>query len=398
MLTYKYKAKSKNGADVDGYVEAINEFDAVSKIKETCSVVTEIKEVKQKNQITFERRIKEKDLSIMCSQFSIILGAGLPIVSAVDLIAKQTEFKPLKKILTAVAGDVGDGHPLAKSFEDEGPKLPATFIETIRSGEESGTLEASFERLHKYYDKSSKIANKIKSAMIYPIFTIVVAIIVVIIIMVVAVPIFTESFDALGTDLPGLTKALIATSNFFTHWWWLMIIIMASCGIMYKLYRKREDGRLKTDKMKLKNPILGRLTRMKTASQFANTMSTLISAGLPIMEAVNITGKVIDNYYVGSQIINAVPQLEQGRTLGNALQNCEYLPELLIEMTAVGEETGTLESTLDTIGTFYDNESDLAATKMLALLEPIIICVLAFIVLFILLSVYMPMFTMYGSM
>ena len=142
------------------------------------------KEVKQKNQITFERRIKEKDLSIMCSQFSIILGAGLPIVSAVDLIAKQTEFKPLKKILTAVAGDVGDGHPLAKSFEDEGPKLPATFIETIRSGEESGTLETSFERLHRYYDKSSKIANKIKSAMIYPIFTIVVAIIVVIIIIV----------------------------------------------------------------------------------------------------------------------------------------------------------------------------------------------------------------------
>ena len=398
MLTYKYKARSRNGAEIEGYVEALNQTDAISKIKESCSVVTEIREVRQKSTVTFERQIREKDLAILCSQFSIILGAGLPVVHAVDLIAKQTEHKTLKRILTAVANDVGNGHSLAASFADEGPSLPLTLIESIRSGEESGTLEIAFSRLHRYYDKSSKVAGKIKNAMIYPVFTIVVAVIVVAIIMGVAVPLFTESFTALDATLPLPTRALIAVSGFFAHWWWLVIVCIASIGIFYSLYRKKENGRLKTDEIKLKNPILGRLARMKAASQFANTMSTLLSAGVPIREAVRITGRVIDNYYIGSQVSHTITELERGYSLGAALGACKYLPELLIEMTAVGEQTGTLEATLDTIGTFYDNESDLAASRMLALMEPIIISALAVLVLLILLSVYLPMFTIYGSL
>lgn len=398
MLTYKYNATSKNGAQVNGYIEAIDEYEAVSKIKETCSVVNNISEVKVKSQSVYEGKINEKSLSIMCSQFSIILGAGIPIVRAVELIAKQSENKQLKKILSAIAKDVGNGYSLASSFEEEGPNLPKALIETVRSGENSGTLDHSFERLQHFYEKSFKIKNKVKSAMIYPAFTMCVAVIVVSIIMVVGVPVFTKSFNELGTDIPTVTRVLIGISNFFVNMWPLLVIIVAGGVIAYKFYSKKETGRLKIDKSKLDNPITGNLAKMKLASQLANTLSTLLSAGLPMIEAVNITGKVLDNHYVSTQILDRLPLIEEGRTLGYCLNSCEYLPELLVEMISVGEETGTLESTLETIGSFYDNEIDYAATKMLALLEPIIICVLAFIVLFILLSVYMPMFSMYGSM
>jgi len=398
MLTYKYNAISKNGAKINGYIEAIDEYEAISKIKESCSVVTNISEVRISTQTVYEGKVDEKSLSIMCSQFSIIIGAGIPIVRAVELIANQTENKQLKKILIAVGKDVGNGYSLANSFEEEGPSLPKALIETIRSGESSGTLDFAFTRLQKYYEKSFKVKNKVKSAMIYPIFTLCVAAVVVSIIMVVGVPVFTKSFDELGADVPAVTRALIATSNFFVHGWPFLILLIAGGIIAYKFYGKSEGGSLKIGKAKLDNPITGKLTKMKLSSQFANTLSTLLSAGLPMIEAVTITGKVLDNHYVSTQILDTLPLLEEGRTLGSCLRKSEYIPELLIEMTSVGEETGTLESTLETIGSFYDNEIDYAATKMLALLEPIIICVLAFIVLFILLSVYMPLFTMYGNM
>ena len=234
--------------------------------------------------------------------------------------------------------------------------------------------------------------------MIYPTFTVCVAIVVIFIIMVIGVPVFTQSFSELGINLPRVTKILISVSNFFVGSWPIIVALIGIILLIYKFYGQKETGKLKISKSKLANPLTGKLVRMKLASQFANTLSTLLSAGIPMVEAVNITGKVLENHFVSTQLLNSLTQLEEGHTLGFCLKKSESLPELLIEMSAVGEETGTLETTLDTVGVFYDNEIDYAATKMLALLEPIIICILAFLVLFILLSVYMPLFTMYGSM
>ena len=195
MLTFKYRAISRDGAKVSGVVEAFDEYEAVAKIKENCTVVTKIAQVEQRENLLHRevlppRRISEKTLAVVSSQFSILLGSGIPVVRAVELIARQTNDKALKKILTQVAGDVASGFGLAQSFESKGRGLPTTFIETVRSGEESGTLDVAFGRLKTYYDKSSRTKAKVKSAMAYPLFTIVVAVIVVAIIMVVAVPVF----------------------------------------------------------------------------------------------------------------------------------------------------------------------------------------------------------------
>ena len=400
MQTYKYKAISKDGAKVSGVVQAFDEYAAVTKIKETCSVVTRISEVRGNKR---ERReltlggISEKSLAIMCSQLSIILGTGLPIVRAVELVAEQTADKGLKKILTETAEDVAAGFGLAQSLHNKGKDLPITFIETVRSGEESGTLDVAFQRLHAYYDKAYKVKGRVRAAMTYPLFTLVVAVVVVIIIMVVAVPAFTTSFDAMGVELPGVTRALIAISNFFTKFWAPLTALIAGGLLARKLYGRTEKGRIAQSRSRLKLPVLGQLDRMRTASQFAHTMSTLLAAGLPMLKAVSVTGKILDNYWVGCELSKQIPKLEEGRTLNDCLRTSAVLPDLLVEMAGIGEETGSMESTLDIIGSYYDNEVELATQKALSLLEPIIICVLAGIVIFILLSVYLPMFSLYGN-
>ena len=397
MLTYKYKAVSKKGAEIEGFIEAFSEYEAINKIKENHDIVTSISEVKMGKGNAVTGKINEKALAILCSQLSVIVGAGLPILRAVEMIAAQTENKKLKAIMEGVSKDVASGVSLAKSFQTKGPSLPITFIETIRSGEESGTLEHSFRRLHDYFDKTAKMKGKVKNAMVYPGFTMIVAVLVIIIIMVKAVPVFTSSFAELGVDLPLPTKMLIGLSNFFVHYWFALVAFIALFLVVYKLYEKKEDNRLKLEHFKLKIPIFGKLAMLKQASQFAATMSTLIGAGLPVVEAVSITGKVMDNKYIGTQVKGTVSMLEEGKRLGDSLHNRTELPQLLVEMTAVGEETGSLESTLDTIGEFYDSEIDTQTSRMVTLLEPIIICVLAVVVLFILVSVYAPMFSLYGG-
>lgn len=401
MQTFKYKAVSKDGAKVSGMVEAFDEYAAVTKIKETCAVVTALSEVQEtqteKKELS-RGRIREKSLSIMCSQFSIILGAGLPVVRAVELIAEQTEDRTLKRILQQAAGDVSGGFGLAQSFENKGKNLPVTFIETVRSGEESGTLESAFARLHQYYDRSARLKGKVQTAMVYPVFTLIVAAAVVAIIMIKAVPTFVSSFKSMNIALPGPTKALIAISEFFTNYWFVLILVIAGGLLAYRLVDHTESGKLRHHRGRLKIPVLGRLNLMKATAQFANTMTTLLSAGLPMMRALTITARIMDNAWIGDALSKQLPHLEEGKTLAHCLRNANVFPKLLTEMTGVGEETGTLEHTLDVVGDYYNNETEITSQKALNLLEPIVIVLLAVIVVMILLAVYLPMFSLYGGL
>ena len=216
---YDMDVLSPDGEKVSGVVKAYNEYEAVSQLREKFTVVTHIEEVKEKKNLnpTFgATRIKDKDLAIMCSQFSIILNSGMSIVRCVEMVAEQARTPELRKMLLKVAEDVSGGYPLAQSFQNNAPNLPVTFVETIRAGEASGTLELCFDRLHAYYDKQSKIRGKVISTLTYPAIVIFVAIVVFIIVMVVAVPMFVQTFAELGTDLPWITKGMIALSNFMT--------------------------------------------------------------------------------------------------------------------------------------------------------------------------------------
>lgn len=405
MVTYKYSAISRSGKRVNGVVEAFNEMDAVDRIKRDCPVVLKISEVKSGNGegiLNMEiggAKLNGKAFTVMCSQFAIILGAGIPIARAVQLIADKTTDKPLKKMLVGVASDVEGGRSLAASFAERGEKLlPTTFIETIRAGEESGSIERSFASMHEHYDKQTKMKQKVKSAMAYPMFVLVIAIVVVIVLMVWVVPVFMQMFEEYDTELPVLTQILIAISNFFRDNILIIIAVIAAAIVGYKLYANTEKGRLKLAQLQRKLPILGNISQLSSASEFANSMATLLGSGLPMTKAVSITAKTLENYYVSTEVGKLAGKLEEGHALGASMREAAIMPDILTDMVAVGEATGEMEETLSTIGKYYDEEVEVATASALAKLEPALLIGLVGIAGFIVLAVYLAIFDLYGAM
>ncbi len=403
MPMFRYKALSPDGAKISGVVNAYDRFQAVNQIKEDGSVVLSVEQVISLPNTGLDllggQRIGDKQLSLVCSQFAIILRTGLPVVRAVELIYEQTGEKRLKKILKDVSEDVAAGYGLASSFENKGKKLlPTTFIETVRAGEESGTLPESFEKLKTYYSRSAQVKSKAASAMMYPAFLLVLAAVVVAIIMAFSMPTFVSVFESFDMELPALTKAIIAVSDFFADWWWIVAMLVLAAIIGARLYINSEKGALNTSKLLLKLPILGRVNQMKAASQFANTLSTLLTAGIPLIRSVEIVGRVLDNRYIGRQLGTVIPRLEEGRSLGEQLRICNVFPAMLCEMTAMGEDTGSLESTLDTVGAYYDMETETASNRALSMLQPVITLIMGVFIGILVLGLYLPMFNMYAGM
>ena len=406
MATYRYSAISRDGQKVSGVVEGFNEFDAAEQIRKTCDIVLKLTPVVDKDDDTnlLNRELGGNHLDIkaftlMCSQFAIILKSGVPIARTVQLIGEKMTNRPLKRMLRNVAKDVEAGRSLSGSFTERGEKLlPPTFIETIRAGEESGSLDRSFESMSRHYEKQSKTQAKVKSAMIYPAFVLMIAVAVVAVLMVKVVPTFTATFEELGAELPGMTKALIAISNFFRDHGLKLLALFAILVIALKLYGNTEEGRIRLDRLQLKLPILGNIARLNAASQYANTMAMMLEAGLPLSKAISITAKVMDNYYIGQSVGKIATRLEEGETLGTSLREANCLPDILVDMNMVGEETGELEKTLNTIAGYYDSELEQATADALAKLEPAILCVLAAVAGFIVISMYMAMFSMYNAM
>lgn len=400
MATFKYKAISKDGASVSGIMEGKDEYDAVAKIKESCNIVLKIEPVKQRSSILakeiYLKKIDYKALSMVCSQFAVILTAGLPVAQCVELVAAQTEEKQLKRILERAAVEVASGVSLADSFETAGKgKIPLTFIETVRSGEQSGTLEKGLERLSFYYESRYKTTQKVGAALTYPVFVIIIAIIVVIVVMVKLIPTITGIFGEFGGELPWITRAMINASRFFQNYI-LVIVFLIGLGIAgFIMYTRSEKGKIGWNRLKLKAPVLGKIAMLNASSQFANTMSTLLSAGIPVPQALGVTARTMDNYMLSIETGKMVTGLEEGRHLGICMKESGCYPMTLTDMCVIGEQTGELEETLRTVGRFFDNEAENATQKALAKLEPAVLVFIALLAGFIVFSIYLPMFQIY---
>lgn len=402
MAEFTYKGVTADGTVASGLVDAFDEIEAMERAREQVMVVQSIEPVREvKNILTLEigkQKIKPKNLAVMCSQFAIILKAGLAANRAIALVAEQTTDKYLKKILTEMESDVAAGHGIADSFENKAPDLPRVFTETIRAGEDSGRLPESFEQLHNYYDKRSKVAAKVAGALTYPVFVFVVAIIVVIVMMVMVVPALTGFVTSMGGELPLPTLLLIGMSDWFVNYWFMLVIALILIAFGIKLYARSESGKMFFGKLKLRFPVIGQIGIFSGAAQFANTMSTLSAAGLPMTRAVEVTSKVLDNYVLSNDVGHMEIGLQEGRTLGECMQESNFFPHTLVEMTSVGEQTGELEETLATIGEFYDSETQRVTDRALGLMEPALLVVMAIFAGFIVIALYLPMFTMYASM
>ncbi len=398
MKTYKYRAIASDGSPVTGVIEAYDEFEAIAEIRRTCTVVEDIKPVENKRRINIDINeplwVSNKTLALTANQFFIMLKAGLPMSRTVSLIAEQSDDRLMKRILRACAEDVAAGYSLAASLEKNGKKIPPVFIETVRAGEESGTLENSFESLEVYYTRAHKTNKKVKSALTYPVIVLLLAVVVIAVVMVVLVPRMIETLESFGTELPLVTRILIAISNFLAKSWYIILILIAAIAIAVFAYGKTEKGKLLYSRIRMKLPVLGKIARYNAAAQTANTLSTLLAAGLPVTRALEIVSRVVDMRCVGQELNKAIVKLESGMSLGEALANAKYLPAMLIEMITVGESSGMLEETLRTIGQYYTDEATSASDTALGLMEPMITVILGVVVGFIVIAIYVPMFSM----
>lgn len=401
MATFKYKAISTDGANVSGVVEAYDEIEAVGIIKQSCKIVTSVAEVEptvEKKDIFGGSKVDIKNLALFCSQFGIILRAGLPMVRSIELIAGQTEDKVIKSMLEKVADDVASGHSLADSFESKGKGLPTTFIETIRAGEESGTLDQSCERLERALNSQYKTKKKIRGAMAQPVFMLVLIVIVMAIMMVAVFPVFDDMFASLGAELPGLTKGLIAISNFLRNNIIILVIVAVALVFGIRIYKNTEHGRMFFAKLTLKIPGVKTISNTGAANTFANTCGTLMSSGLSVIRAVETTSRVIGNYFIATQLNSIIPWLEEGRSLGDSMREISCFPNILTEMCAIGEDSGSLDDTLETMSEYYEAELENAISKALGILNPAITIFMGVGVGAIVIGLYLPLFSMYGNL
>lgn len=402
MATFTYTGISQDGIKIQGVVEAYDEIEAMERARELAYIVQDVSAVKaSKGLLSTEigkPRIKPKNLAILCSQFAIILRAGLSASRAVALIADQTEDKYLKQVLNEVVSDVESGHALADSLENKGEHLPRVFIETIRAGEESGHLVESFTRLHSYYDKRSKVAAKVAGALTYPIFVLVIGVVVVALMMVLVVPAIAGMVSSMGSEMPAITQFLINSSEWFSANILWVILGAIVLFVAYRMYKKTESGKTFLARLQMKIPVTGIIVTYSGAAQFANTMATLIASGLSTSRAVHITSRVMGNYILSKEVSRMEAGLQEGRNLGECMEEIEQFPRTLVEMTTVGEQTGELEETLETIGEFYDSETQRVTDRALSLMEPALLVVMAIFAGFIVIALYLPMFTMYSSM
>lgn len=408
MNSYKYTAIGNAGEEVSGMIEAIDELEATARIRNQYNVILSVKQIKGESDTFLGKlmtadiggnKLNPKAFTLMCSQFATILSAGIPIARAVKLVTDKTPDKMLKKLLRVVGEDVEAGRSLSAAFNDHGSAfLPPTFCETIRAGEESGNLADSFESTYKHFDKQTKMSSKVKGALSYPIFVFVIAIVVVIVLMVKVVPTFTAMFEDMGGELPFMTKLLIMMSDFVSKTFLYFIVISVVLVIGFLFYKKTEKGAMIIAKLQLKLPVLGNIVVLNSASLFANTMATMIQSGLPVTKAVTITARVMPNEFIAERTANMVTRIEEGKTIVESMREAACYPDILTDMVGVGEETGEMKTTLDTVAKYYDNELEQAVAKAISKLEPTILVFLAGIAGFIVISIYMAMFSMYSYM
>ncbi|MDD5934043.1 MAG: type II secretion system F family protein [Clostridiales bacterium] len=400
MAVFEYEIVQKNGKSKKGRIEAENADRVTSALRASGNIIISVKEQSALNKdinLPMFNKIKTKDLAIFCRQFRSILHAGITIVEALDMLCLETEHKTLKKAIKDVQNAVETGETLAGAMALQGDTFPPIMINMIQAGEASGSLEIALDRMAKQFDKESKLKSMVKGAMIYPIVVCVVAIGVIIIMMTKVVPNFKAMFDDMNMDLPAPTKIIMNMSDFFVEKWYILAIIIASIVVVIIAFKNSDGGKNFLAKLAIKAPVFGNLTMKSSCAKFSRTMSTLMASGISMMDAIDITAKTIGNKIIHDIIMNAKEDVARGLPLSEPLTKAEILPPRLCHMTKIGEDTGNLEQMLDSLADYYEDEVEAATKGLTAMMEPLIIILLAVIVGGIIVAIMSPMLEIYGN-
>jgi len=336
--------------------------------------------------------ISRKEIAIFTRQFSVMIDAGLPLVQCLEILGSQQDNRVFQKILFEVRQDVESGATLADSLRKHPKAFDDLYCNMVAAGEAGGILDTILQRLSQYIEKIVKLRAAVRSAMVYPIAVIVIAIGVVWVILWKVIPTFATLFAGLGAQLPLPTRITIALSKFIGDFWWAVFAAIGLTIFAIYRYHKTYKGRRVIDGILLKLPVLGNVLKKIAVARFCRTLGTLVSSGVPILEGLEITAKTAGNSVVEDAIMATRKSIEEGRTIAEPLKGTDVFPPMVVQMVAVGEQTGALETMLNKIADFYEDEVDEATANLLALLEPIMICFLGVIIGGIVISMYMPMF------
>jgi type IV pilus assembly protein PilC len=394
MATFAYTGRTRAGQNVTGERSAESMDAAVAALRREQILVTNINPVKEKAAAKplKAKSVNAKRLAIFTRQFSVMIDAGLPLVQCLEILGTQEEDKHFSQTILATRADVESGASLADAMRKHPKTFDPLFTNMIAAGEAGGILDTILKRLATYIEKNVKLKAQVKSAMIYPVAVIVIAAVVVTVILWKVIPTFANLFAGLGAELPLPTRVVISMSNGVVLLMPYMIVILIASYFGFKSYYASPGGRNMIDGITLKLPILGMLMRKIAVARFCRTLSTLLSSGVSILEALDITARTAGNAIVESSILTTRKSIERGETIAQPLRETAVFPPMVVQMIGVGEATGALDTMLSKIADFYEEEVDIAVAGLLTLLEPLMIALLGGVVGGIVIAMYMPIF------
>ena len=400
MPVFTYRGKNRLGVSVSGEQTATNKAELQNILRRQQIAVTKMKEKgKEFNLPTFGSGVDSQEIAIFTRQFSVMIDAGLPLVQCLEILAGQQENKTFQKILVGVRGAVEGGSTLSVAMKAYEKVFDPLYVNMVEAGETGGILDTILQRLSTYIEKNVKLKRAVKSALIYPAVVLFVAVSVVTLLLWKVVPIFANLFASLDVTLPLPTRIVIALSHFVgSIFGFLMVVFFVGVGIGLKMWYSTEGGRMAIDKTLLKLPLVGILLRKIAVARFTRTLGTLITSGVPILEGLDITGRSSGNAVIEKALVTTRKQLEAGRTLADPLRETDVFPGMVTQMIAVGEQTGAMDAMLQKIADFYEDEVDAAVKDLLAAMEPVMIVFLGVVVGGIVISMYLPLFSLIGKL
>ena len=401
-MTFSYVILTKAGKEAKGTIEAATQQEAAQKLKEegnTLISLTEANALSKEVEISiFKKKPKPRDMAVFCRQFVSIVNAGVPVTSALEMLGQQTENKRLAAAIMDCKLQIEKGSTFADAMKDHRDVFSDLFITLVEAGEASGSLDVSFNRMGIQFEKDAKIKGLIKKSAIYPIVVSVVAVAVVIVMLTFVVPQFEEMLTELGSDLPMLTKIVVAASDFLIARWYIVLAVVVLLVVGILRYRKTEGGGRLFGRIGIRAPLIGKLTVKSSSARMARTMSTLLGAGIPMIEAIDIVARTMGNVYFREALLDAKDDVAMGDALSVSIERCGLFPPMVHHMIHIGEETGDLEEMLTKLAEYYEEEVEMTTQQVMAAVEPLIIVVLALIVGVIVGAVMLPMMNMYSAL
>ncbi len=345
----------------------------------------------------FDAKLKTKDLSILCRQMSAMLYAGMPLLDSLEVIKEQTTNKRLARIMAEVSDQVQKGEMLSTALKRHNNDFPPILISMVAAGEMTGKIDDALAKLATHFAKEHRIQQKIKGAMIYPAIIGIIALAAVVILLNVVMPTFVDMFDQVGAELPKLTQILLSISGFTTQYWYVVVLVMIFTMFLITRFLSTETGKNFMDNMALKIPVVKTATAQIATSRFTDTLATLLSSGISLLDALETAANVTNNTIIIKGISEVADDIKKGKNLSNLLREIKLFPKMLISMVKVGEESGALEDMLNRSAEFYEEELEEAIKRMTSVIEPMMIILMAIIIGFILVGMMLPMFEMFNT-